>query len=1229
MIPTKRFSQRLLLILLVSGLYSSNLWAQDWRWWGGPNHNFTTNSGQPLVKNGALARRLWSSEDTLPVAAGQSNRYGGWGHSFLQQPAGGGASPVVANGKVFMAYFKTRGPEYDTSEFSKRIRNNAWRPNFWYIRADDVFDAYDQNTGKLLWRTVFPDSGMNWDDHKAGPSGLTPVVIDNKLFGVGSTGDMWCLDARTGQVRWTSTVIPRRSSLKNTKNTSLRNLTIAFNGSRDLAENLSFAGGKLIVSNYLRPTPGWMGIDTSNGSVAWSVPNCHSENASPTIFSYNGNEYIAAFTKTGQLTVINPSNGAVLYTRSGMGYNDFTVNVWQNYVFLNSGTGYDTGSQLACYQLTDATATLVWQAPIEYGYPSYSVGCIPKDGIVYCRMDKTVGVPRTLLGIEIATGQIKHNVIISTSYSTECHMYASDSLLFIEYNSQHSEQNSGIFQISPDALRPTGSWSPSHPQHSGYATPISHPVVDGKIYMRGAYQIHCYDFTNPGTQLRVALSPQQRPIFRVVGDSLKLTASIQGGQATEIKLFQDGQLIQTWAGAPYEFTVQNLSEGTHYFSVIATATNGATVQGEGVTVKVMRPVRIKFWPHWPDQRPEGDTISTFLNSTVRFRYQLFDAEDNIIPTAGFVQPTFTTFAGTMQGLVFRPNRMGGAHSITANWNYNGIFLQDDSWVVVEIRPQTLTFSPIPSPITVGTKRKLTGSATSGLPIQFTVLSGNAIITTGDTLLITGTGSIEVEAIQVGDSAWFPSNLIVQSIVGKAEQIFSSIQINPNNSSLMDGETIDFRAVALDQDGDELIEQPRFTWAAFGGGSIDTLGMFRADLGLGSSASVQVLATIDGVTHQASANVSTIPRRDAISISLGGVAMPAGVIAGVQPFPNWNVTAGTIRNVRNNRGIATSCTLTVPSGLNTALASDTGTSGNDLLMKSARTTTTTNVSTFTLSNIPASMAAGPLDLIIYYQSHQNSLKSVGYTVRGERKVIKDETDTWSGTFIASTAGDHTTANLEANYAEWNSLQGSDTLSIRMQRLGGTSPHGISGLQLIGDAEPLSLLPLNISISAISNKRVDDPPFTVNTQASSGLPVSLTILSGPARVSGRNTIVLTGEPGVVRVIGHQAGNLTYRSGVSAIRTFTVSQPTGLAPESYSANNEWVYPNPTSGQIQLSNGLLWPSNQEYKVRLISITGTTLMFSAKPTSEGASVDLSGLPAGVYQIMGKNGSKRIIVQPK
>ncbi len=62
----------------------------------------------------------------------------------------------------------------------------------------------------------------------------------------------------------------------------------------------------------------------------------------------------------------------------------------------------------------------------------------------------------------------------------------------------------------------------------------------------------------------------------------------------------------------------------------------------------------------------------------------------------------------------------------------------------------------------------------------------------------------------------------------------------------------------------------------------------------------------------------------------------------------------------------------------------------------------------------------------------------------------------------------------------------------------------------------------------NKAVGDPPFTLSAKASSELPVTFKVVSGPATVNG-NKITLTGE-GTVNLQAYQAGNATYNPAVA---------------------------------------------------------------------------------------------------
>jgi len=61
-------------------------------------------------------------------------------------------------------------------------------------------------------------------------------------------------------------------------------------------------------------------------------------------------------------------------------------------------------------------------------------------------------------------------------------------------------------------------------------------------------------------------------------------------------------------------------------------------------------------------------------------------------------------------------------------------------------------------------------------------------------------------------------------------------------------------------------------------------------------------------------------------------------------------------------------------------------------------------------------------------------------------------------------------------------------------------------------------------SIPNKSTADEPFAVNGTATSGLPLTYSVVSGPATVTG-NTVTLTGQAGTVVLEANQAGDDTY--------------------------------------------------------------------------------------------------------
>ena len=78
---------------------------------------------------------------------------------------------------------------------------------------------------------------------------------------------------------------------------------------------------------------------------------------------------------------------------------------------------------------------------------------------------------------------------------------------------------------------------------------------------------------------------------------------------------------------------------------------------------------------------------------------------------------------------------------------------------------------------------------------------------------------------------------------------------------------------------------------------------------------------------------------------------------------------------------------------------------------------------------------------------------------------------------------------------------------------------------------------ITFDSIPDKVFGDPDFTISATASSGLDVTLEVISGPA-VLTNDTVSITGA-GVVKIQASQDGDIDYNPAASVIREFTVEQ------------------------------------------------------------------------------------------
>lgn len=246
---------------------------------------------------------------------------------------------------------------------------------------EDSVYCFDLDTGEQIWRHAYP-AELDPKYYEGGPS-ATPTVDGNAVYTLSKVGDLFCLNAATGEVIWSK------------------------NLSQELGAEIptwGYASSVLIVGDRAFVNVGTFGtaLNKANGEVIWTTGKDASGYATPVPFNMNGEPALAVFA-AHYITGIKQSDGSMLWRhpwKTSYDVNAADPIVSGNTVFISSG--YGTGCALI--EFGEGTAREVWRNTEMRNQVN---SCVLIDGHIY-GIDGQVEERRPMLKcLDHKTGEVK------------------------------------------------------------------------------------------------------------------------------------------------------------------------------------------------------------------------------------------------------------------------------------------------------------------------------------------------------------------------------------------------------------------------------------------------------------------------------------------------------------------------------------------------------------------------------------------------------------------------------------------------------------------------------------------------------------------------------------------------------------------------------------------------------------------------------------------------------
>ena len=333
-----------------------------------------------------------------------------------------------------------------------------------YRGDDEVVWALDRASGKEIWKTRIAEANVQISSEARAGSSCTPTIDGDRLYALGVSGDLVCLDVATGKKHWE------------------KNLVSDFGGR---VPNWGYAESPLVDGEKVVATPGGsaatlVALDKDNGEVTWkaSVPEGDGAAYSSVIVAGSGStrQYIQYLAEG--VVGIRAGDGEYLW-RENSSVNEAQIHCsspvyHDGYVF--SASAYGKGGALV--RLVPESNGFT--AKLEYKtnrMKSHHGGFFLLDGYLY-------GTDEEILTcLEFLTGEVAWQ---NRSVGKGSVLYA-DGHLYLR-----SEKGPvALVEVTPEGYREKGRFDQPHrSDKAAWAYPV---VAGGRLYLRDQDILLCYD----------------------------------------------------------------------------------------------------------------------------------------------------------------------------------------------------------------------------------------------------------------------------------------------------------------------------------------------------------------------------------------------------------------------------------------------------------------------------------------------------------------------------------------------------------------------------------------------------------------------------------------------------------------------------------------------------------------------------------------------------------------